>query len=105
MEALIAKTNDNPKSITEAIEILERAGRSKIKDFKDILENDYTELRKNLDDLKPHLDDLKSTVETEAKKTKSQIEDNIKANPWVTLGLVGIIAFVIGWIFGRREQD
>lgn len=62
-------------------------------------------MRKNLDELKPYLDDLRTTVETEAKKTKSQVEANVKENPWVTLGIVGILAFVIGWIFGQRKQD
>lgn len=94
-----------PSSLSEAIEKLENASHGKVQDFKEILEKDYNELRKTLDDLKPYLDDLKNNVESEVKKTKNQVEDKVKENPWVVLGLVGLIAFVIGWIFGQRKQD
>ncbi len=98
----MAKT---PTSLSEAIEKLENASHGKVQDFKEILEKDYNELRKSLDDLKPYLDDLRTNVETEVKKTKNQVEDKVKENPWVVLGLVGLIAFVVGWIFGQRKQD
>lgn len=94
-----------PSSLSEAIEKLENASHGKVQDFKQILEKDYNELRKTLDDLKPYLDDLKNNVESEVKKTKNQVEGKVKENPWVVLGLVGLIAFVIGWIFGQRKQD
>lgn len=104
-ELLIEKSSDGPKSLSEAIAKLENSGNSKIQDFKEILEKDYTELRKSLDDLKPYLDDFKATLETEVKKTKNQVEDNVKNSPWVALGAVGLIAFVLGWIFGQRKRD
>lgn len=96
---------NDPSSLSEAIEKLESAGRGKVQDFKEILEKDYTELRKTLDDLKPYLDDLKSNVETEVKKTKNQVEGKVKENPWIALGIVGIIAFVIGWVFAQNKKD
>jgi ElaB/YqjD/DUF883 family membrane-anchored ribosome-binding protein len=101
----MSKTTINPKSLSEAIEKLEGASSSKVQDFKEILEKDYNELRKNLDELRPYLDDLKSKVETEVKKTKNQVEVNIKDNPWLALGAVGLIAFVIGWVFGQNKKD
>lgn len=94
-----------PSSLSEAIENLENAGQVKVQDFKQILEKDYHELRKTLDDLKPYLDNLKANVESEVKKTKDQVEGKVKENPWVAIGVVGLIAFVIGWIFGQRKQD
>ncbi len=101
----MAKNSDRPSSLSEAIQKLENAGQSKVQDFKEILEKDYNELRKNLDDLKPYLDQLKDNVENEVKKTKTQIEGKMKSNPWVTLGIVGVLAFVIGWVFGQRKED
>lgn len=76
-----------------------------MRDFKDILEKDYAELRKNLDDLKPHLDNLKGKIETEVHKTKNQVEANVKENPWLALGAVGVVAFILGWIFGQNKKD
>jgi ElaB/YqjD/DUF883 family membrane-anchored ribosome-binding protein len=94
-----------PSTLSEAIEKLELAGTSKVKDFKDILEKDYTEVRKSLDDLKPYLDNLKSTVETEVKKTKNQLEEKVKESPWVAIGVVGLLAFVVGWLFGNKRSE
>jgi ElaB/YqjD/DUF883 family membrane-anchored ribosome-binding protein len=101
----MAKQSGNPTSLTEAIEKLENAGHGKVQDFKEILEKDYNELRKTMDDLKPYLENLKSNVETEVKKTKNQVEGKVKENPWIILGLVGLIAFVIGWVFASSKKD
>lgn len=100
----MAKQSNDPASLSEAIEKLENAGRGKVQDFKEILEKDYNELRKTLDDLKPYLDDLRANVETEVKKTKNQVEDKVKENPWLAIGIVGLVAFVIGWIFSQNKK-
>lgn len=76
-----------------------------MQDFKEILEKDYNELRQNLDELKPYLDDLKSKVEGEVKKTKKQVETHVQEKPWIALGMVGVIAFILGWIFGQNKKD
>lgn len=101
----MSKQSGPPTSLTEAIEKLENAGRGKVQDFKEILEKDYNELRKTLDELKPHLDELRTNVESEVKKTKNQVEGKVKESPWLTLGLVGLIAFVIGWVFASSKKD
>lgn len=100
----MSKQSDNPTSLSEAIAKLEGAGRGKVEDFKNILEKDYVELRKTLDDLKPYLDDLKANVETEVKKTKNQVEEKVKENPWIAIGIVGLVAFIIGWIFAQNKK-
>ena len=101
----MAKSNENPNSLSEAIAKLENVSQSKMQDFKQILEKDYEEIRKSLDDLKPYLDDLKSSVESEVKKTKKDVEVKIEKNPWVTLAVVGALAFIVGWIFGKKHED
>lgn len=100
----MSKNSGDPKSLSEAIEKLENVGRSKAQDFKEILEKDYSELRKTLDDLKPHLDALRDSVETEVKKTKNEVEEKVKANPWMTIGIIALVAFVIGWIFSQNKK-
>lgn len=101
----MSKTKNDPKSLSEAIERIENATHSKVDDFKNLLETDYREVRKTLDEIKPLLDNLKSKIESETKKTKSQVEEHVKENPWATLGAVGIVAFVIGWIFGQNRKE
>ncbi len=100
----MAKQTSDPSSLSEAIEKLETAGRGKAQDFKNILEKDYNELRKMLDDFKPQFDNLKAGVEKEVSKTKNQVEENVKNNPWVTLGLVGLVAFIVGWFLGQNKK-
>ncbi|OFZ30038.1 MAG: hypothetical protein A2622_09280 [Bdellovibrionales bacterium RIFCSPHIGHO2_01_FULL_40_29] len=77
----------NSKSLTEAIEKLEKLGKNA------------------LDDLKPHLQELKDTAESQVSQTKHEVEEKLKQSPWTTLITVGVIAFVIGLIFGRQSKD
>lgn len=93
-----------PSSLSEAISNLESSGSLKGQELKDHLEKDYKEIQKALESLKPLLEDLKAKAEIEAKATKSQIEDQVKSNPWVALGVVGLVAFIIGWIFGSNRK-
>ena len=93
------------KTLTEAIAILEKAGQSKVNDMKKVFEKDFSELKKNMDDLKPLITDFKSTVDTQVSKSKSDIETKITNNPWLTLAIVGIIAFFAGCLFGNTKND
>jgi ElaB/YqjD/DUF883 family membrane-anchored ribosome-binding protein len=105
----MAKQHPQAGSISEAIDKLEAASRGKSEDFKNILEKDYEELKSAIESLKPHLAELRDKVEsqvrTEYQERKEQVENKVKENPWVTLGLVGLIAFVIGLILGQSRKD
>ena len=93
------------KSLAEAIEKLEKAGTAKAADLKQNFEKDYTELKNTVEDLKPYLNDLKSKVENQVQSTKSEIEENLKSNPWATIAFVGIVAFIIGCLFGNKKKS
>lgn len=99
------KTTDNVETLSEAIKKLEGLGQSKSQEWKESLESDYNELRRTLDQLAPHLESLKGRLENEAKGAKAQVENQVKDNPWVALGIVGLLAFVLGWIFGQSRKD
>ena len=92
------------KSLADAIEKLEKAGTAKANDIKQNFEQDYTELKKTVDDLKPYLNDLKTKVENQVAATKSDIEENLKNNPWAAIAFVGIIAFIIGCLFATKKK-
>ena len=97
-------SSNHIKTLTEAIEKLEKAGSAKASDIKQNFEKDYTELKKTVEDLKPYLNDLKSKVEDQVQTTKSEIEENLKNNPWAAIAFVGIIAFIIGCLFANKKK-
>jgi ElaB/YqjD/DUF883 family membrane-anchored ribosome-binding protein len=108
----MAKPHSNgshASSLSEAIDQLESASQSKSKDFKDILEKDYEELKNAINDLKPHLEELRDKVESQVKTQyqdkKNQVEEKVKENPWLALGIINLIAFVVGWILGQGRKD
>lgn len=95
----------NPTSLSEAIAKLENAGNSKAQDMKEILEKDYNELKKAVESLQPHLEEIKIRVESEAKAAKNKVETQVKENPWIALGIVGLFGLIIGFILGFRRRD
>ena len=101
----MTKKAQNASNISEAIEQLEGLRQSKTEEFKEIFGKDIEEVKKVFEDLKPTLESLREKAETEVKKAKNDVETKVKENPWVTLGMVGLIAFVIGWILGTYKRD
>lgn len=94
-----------PTNLSEAIDRLENAGQNKFNDLKQNFEGEYQEIRRILDELQPHLKNLKGKIENETYQAKNQVEAKVKENPWLTLGAVGVVAFILGWIFGSHKKD
>jgi ElaB/YqjD/DUF883 family membrane-anchored ribosome-binding protein len=101
----MTKKSQNASNLTEAIEQLEGLRQTKTEEFKEIFSKDIEEVKKAFEDLKPTLESLREKAETEVKKVKKDVESKVKENPWVTLGIVGLVAFVIGWILGTNKKD
>ncbi len=85
--------NKDIKTITDAIEHLEKAGGQTADHLNEAFEN-----------LKPYVENLKEKVEAGTKQAKTDVEDKVKENPWLALGLVGVVGLVIGWILGRDRR-
>jgi ElaB/YqjD/DUF883 family membrane-anchored ribosome-binding protein len=100
----MTKTHKNIKTLSEAIDHLEKAGKEKSNEFKNLFGQDFQEIKEAIEELKPHFEKIKTDVEEEAKKTKSEIEEKVKQNPWLALGIVGLIAFFIGWLMGNSRK-
>ena len=97
--------NKTAKTLSEAIAQLEQAGKTKSAEIKNLFGADFSEIKKSLDDLKPYLDTLKSKVETQVIESKSEIEDKITKNPWITFAIVGFVAFIIGCLVSAKKKD
>ncbi len=98
------KQSDAPQSLSEAIEKLESVSGSTVQGFKNILEKDYAEIKKSLENLKPHLTSLQENLETEVIQKKQAAEMKVKENPWLTIGIVGFLAFILGLFCGSRKN-
>ena len=100
----MGKSSESPKTLSEAIERLETAGQSKAKDLKDVLEKDFEQILGALNDLKPFLSDLGETAKQEARERTGKLETKVKESPWIALGVIGFVAFVLGWLIGRERK-
>jgi ElaB protein len=93
-----------PNSLSEAIRKLEDVTSSPGKSIKEGLEKDLDSVMKAIEGIKPHLDEIKGKLGDEAREAKRKTEDVIKENPWYALGIVGLIAFFVGWLLGNSRR-
>lgn len=103
-----------PTSIRDAIRQLEMAAGEKAEDFKEILGKDYEQFKKAIEDLKPYLDQVKSSASSavqqeigegveSVKKVGKEIDTQVHENPWLSLGIVGLFALLLGFLLGRSN--
>ena len=97
--------NSKPKNFSEALDELENFTSSKAQDLKSKLQSELHKLEDRINELKPQLDEIKDKVREEAGKAKSKVEEQVKENPWAAIGIVGLIFFVLGVLFGSRRGD
>ena len=91
-------------SMADAISKLESVSQSKEESIKEHLEKDYESLKAALEGVKPYFEDIKEKAEKEAIAAKNQVEKSVKENPWLAIGIVGLVAFVIGLFIGRDRK-
>jgi len=99
--------NDKPKNLTEAINELETHstnGRGGLEEVKEAFEAELRRIEETLRSLKPNLDELSEKASSHAKKTKTEVEQQVSKNPWAALGIVGLVFFVIGFLLGSSRR-
>jgi ElaB/YqjD/DUF883 family membrane-anchored ribosome-binding protein len=102
----ITAMNSKPRNLSEALEQLENIAGATGADLKSKLQRELHDLEEKIRELKPQLDDLKDKVHDEAIKAKDKVETQVKENPWAAIGIVGLIFFVLGFLFaGRGRSD
>jgi ElaB/YqjD/DUF883 family membrane-anchored ribosome-binding protein len=98
--------DSKPKSFSTAIEELEKLAGDKGQKVKDRLISEIEGLEEQFEQLKPKLEQIKQDAEQQLGKAKDKVEQQVKEHPWVTLSLVGLLAFVLGFIFrGGRSRE
>tara|TARA_B110001454_G_scaffold219198_1_gene251565 strand:+ start:144467 stop:144763 length:297 start_codon:yes stop_codon:yes gene_type:complete len=97
-------SKESINSLSEAIAKLESMSQSKTEKIREHIEKDYEEIKSALEDMRPYFDEIKNKVEQEAKAKKNQVETKVKENPWIVIGVVGLIAFFLGIFLGRKDK-
>lgn len=65
------------------------------------LESKGADLREQFE---PILNDLKEKLGEEALKTKDKVEAQVKENPMAAIGIVGLVFFILGFLFAYRTS-
>ncbi|MBX3020736.1 MAG: DUF883 family protein [Bdellovibrionales bacterium] len=100
-----------PRNFSQAIDELEdvvRSGAGSASELRGRLEQELHKIEETLKTLKPHIEDLGNKFGDEAKKAKDRVENQVGKNPWAALGIVGLVFFVLGFLFGfsgTRRRD
>lgn len=101
----MAQDNKNPRNLSEAIEELEKFASAKSSDLQDSLRQELDEIKRTIEELKPQYERIKSALSEEASEVKKKAEDKVRDNPLAVVGVVALIAFLIGWVLGHRRSD
>jgi ElaB/YqjD/DUF883 family membrane-anchored ribosome-binding protein len=95
----------NPNNLSEAIRRLESAthgngnGQSVTEDL-DTLKRAFSNLKDDL--VKSASDKINDGKET-AREFGQSVDKRVHENPWMALGIVGVVAFLIGFLIGRKD--
>lgn len=110
----MSSKGNGPGSLREAIEKLEGSEGGTGKNGRSSLADDVENLKRAIGELRPHLQKIsESASETaseifnenvaRAKKATTDVEKKIEEHPWWALGIVGLVAFLIGYLLGRKD--
>lgn len=100
--------SSKPRNFSQALEDLENLSTNTARDIKDRLQGELNRLEEAVADLKPQIEEIKDRVQHEASRAKNKVEKQVKTNPWTSIGIVGLIAFVIGFLvamIGMKDRD
>jgi ElaB/YqjD/DUF883 family membrane-anchored ribosome-binding protein len=98
------KTQNDIKTLSEAIHHLEKSGQHKTKDLQEAFGKEFSEIKEAFENLKPQLEKMKEAAAEEAHQVKKDVEKNVKEHPWISLGIASLVGIFIGWLFGRGSK-
>ncbi len=94
--------DQKPKTLSEAIAKLESVGQTASQGIKEDVARDFSRVNDALLDVAPFVEQVASE---KTGRAKSDVEEKIRQNPWLIVGVVGVIAFFIGWIIGKNKKS
>lgn len=111
----MSKKNVDAKSLSEALEILERATKEGAADLLGEFKPEVDRIKKIWKDLGPTLHDAKEDLVDSGKEAAEsamrvgrdaieKVNKRAKEEPWFLAAIVAMVALVIGFILGRRSE-
>lgn len=97
--------DSKPKTLSQAIDELEKATTGTAGEFRARLDKEIHRLEDTLNSIKPQIEEIQNRVTDEAKRAKDRVESEVQKNPWAAVGIVGLIFFVLGFLLARRRDD
>ncbi|MCB0408551.1 MAG: hypothetical protein KDD34_10120 [Bdellovibrionales bacterium] len=94
-----------PQNMSEAIDQLGGKATDKINEVREFLEKDFDKVQKLVEDLKPKLNEMKDRLETEVNEKSKLVNQKVEQNPWMAVGVVGLVMFIFGWVLGQSKRD
>ena len=97
------------KNFDQAVDELEKAnGHDKVDSaiggLRERLQSELNNLEETLNKIKPHVEDFTRNASREASKAKASVENQVHKNPWAAIGIVGLIFFVLGFLFSHKSR-
>ena len=93
-----------PKNISQALDQLSETAKPH-------LQEKLAAFQELLAELKPHLEEFKESAQEkvqrgydQVKKTSKDIDEAVHERPWVAVGIVGLLALVLGFLLGNRRR-
>jgi ElaB/YqjD/DUF883 family membrane-anchored ribosome-binding protein len=96
----MSETSKTPKNLGEAIEHLEGTEKSRPRSQ---IETEIEQLKKTLDELTQKAKVSLDEGVDSAKELGREVDRRVHENPWMAIGIVGFVAFLIGLLIGRKD--
>lgn len=93
------------RNLSKAIEDLESTIGDAGPDLRERLEKELNRIEETLEKLQPHLEEFRGKINDGFHETKEKAEREIAKNPWGAVGIVALVAFVIGFLLAGRRRD
>jgi ElaB/YqjD/DUF883 family membrane-anchored ribosome-binding protein len=106
------------EKIAEALRLLEEAAKDKKDELRNLVTDKYTHLKDVLVSTEHSVADRLSAAQKRAmeaalrakdvtyekiKETATCVDDHVRENPWAYIAGVGAVAFLAGFILGRKK--
>lgn len=61
--------------------------------------------RSAIEELEKNFDEVKDKVGDEFDDAKTKVEKEVKKNPWAAIGIVALVAFILGMLFSPKGRS
>ncbi len=69
------------------------------------MDSKYKNFRSAIDELERNFDEVKDKVGDELEAGKAKVEEQVQKNPWAVIGIVALVAFILGMIFSPKGRS